>query len=84
MAGIYLYNVVQCPMEAIHGRQSLLHNVAAGGMIGYVGVSRVVLGIPFVDPSFVYKYPQLSAPGLAFLVYGGMAGLLAGLGGKSM
>lgn len=84
MAGLYVYNVMQCPMEAIHGRQSLLHNAAAAGLIGYVGVSRGALGIPFVDPSFTYRYPQVSAPMLAFMVYGGLAGALAGFGGKRL
>eukprot|EP00545_Synedropsis_sp_CCMP1620_P014454 CAMPEP_0119003568 /NCGR_PEP_ID=MMETSP1176-20130426/641_1 /TAXON_ID=265551 /ORGANISM="Synedropsis recta cf, Strain CCMP1620" /LENGTH=140 /DNA_ID=CAMNT_0006955181 /DNA_START=19 /DNA_END=441 /DNA_ORIENTATION=- len=84
MGGIYVYNVVQCPMEAIHGRQSLLHNVMAAGMLGYVGVSRGVLGVPFVDPTFTYRYPQVSAPMLAFMIYGGIAGALSAFGGKPL
>ena len=27
---VYAYALLQCPLEAIHGRQSLLHNVFAG------------------------------------------------------
>jgi hypothetical protein len=48
-------------MEIIHGRQSALHNVAAGGMIGYVGVSRGMIGVPFVNPYFLYgtRHPGL-------------------------
>jgi hypothetical protein len=52
--GIYAYNIIQCPMEVIHGRQSSLHNVAAGGILGYIGVSRGIIGIPFVNPYFLY------------------------------
>jgi hypothetical protein len=80
MAGIYVYNILQCPMEAIHGRQSLLHNFASGGILGYVGVSSGRLGIPFVDPTFAYRVgrPEL----VAFGVYGGMAAAFAALGGK--
>ena len=46
MGGIYVYNIVQCPMEAVltnNGKPSAWHNVAAGGMLGYIGVSRGVL-----------------------------------------
>jgi hypothetical protein len=58
---IYGYNVIQCPMEIIHGRQSSLHNVAAGGLIGYLGVTRGNMGVPFVSPYFLYgtRYPGL-------------------------
>jgi hypothetical protein len=84
MAGIYVYNIVQCPMEAVHGRQSLLHNVMAAGMLGYVGVSKGVLGVPFIDSSFAYRYPRVSPPMLAFAVYGGIAGALSAFGGKPL
>ena len=84
MAGIYVYNAVQCPMEAIHGRQSLMHNVLSAGMIGYLGVQTGRLGIPFVDPSFVYRNRAMSPPQLAFLVYGGLSGGLAAFGGKPL
>jgi hypothetical protein len=36
--GMYLYNIMQCPMEEIHGRPSSLHNFISAGMIGYAGV----------------------------------------------
>ncbi len=38
-----------------------MHNVAAGGILGYVGVSRGRLGVPFVSPYFLYgmRYPGL-------------------------
>eukprot|EP00471_Norrisiella_sphaerica_P000065 CAMPEP_0184481672 /NCGR_PEP_ID=MMETSP0113_2-20130426/3231_1 /TAXON_ID=91329 /ORGANISM="Norrisiella sphaerica, Strain BC52" /LENGTH=99 /DNA_ID=CAMNT_0026860931 /DNA_START=82 /DNA_END=377 /DNA_ORIENTATION=- len=41
---IYAYNAIQCPMEAIHGRKSILHNILGGGLLGYVGVSRGWVG----------------------------------------
>mmetsp|Transcript_33504 Transcript_33504/g.49062 ORF Transcript_33504/g.49062 Transcript_33504/m.49062 type:complete len:209 (+) Transcript_33504:123-749(+) len=50
MAGIYAYNAVQCPMEAIHGKQSSIHNLIAGGSLGYIGIRAGRLGVPFVDP----------------------------------
>jgi hypothetical protein len=84
IAVVYGYNILQCPMEAIHGRQSLLHNVLSAGTIGFLGVRSGSLGIPFVDPTFVYRYRGLSPAGLAFLVYGAMGGVLAGLGGKPL
>ena len=82
--GLYAYNAMQCPMEAIHGRQSLGHNMLAGGILGYVGVSAGRLGIPFLDPMFFYKYPALRPNIAAFFVYGSLAGTLAALGGKSL
>ena len=48
--GIYLYGALICPMEAVHGRQSSLHNFAAAGTLGYIGVATGQAGIPFVDP----------------------------------
>lgn len=60
-AFIYGYNIIQCPMEIIHGRQSSLHNVAAGGLLGYIGVTRGGMGVPFVSPYFLYgtRHPGL-------------------------
>jgi hypothetical protein len=81
MAGLYLYNIVQCPMEAFHGRQSLLHNFAAAGMLGYVGVANGRLGIPFVNPYALLGSP-LRPEIVAFGVYGGMAAAFAAIGGK--
>ena len=83
MGGLYTYHVVQCPMEAIHGRSSALHNVAAGAILGYTGVSMGHLAIPFVDSYFFYRYPNLPPPLVGGLVYGGIAFVLSGvLGGK--
>lgn len=77
IGGIYCYSILQCPMEAIHGRQSALHNALAGAMLGYVGVSRGFLGIPFVDNYFLYRYPQLSPAVTGAVVYGGVGLALA-------
>lgn len=82
--GLYAYNVIQCPMEAIHGRQSLAHNMLAGGILGYVGVSSGHLGVPFVSPMALYRYPWMPPSAAAFLVYGGLAGTFAALGGKRL
>ena len=79
---IYTYNAIQCPMEEIHGRKSALHNVLAGGMLGYLGVSSGNIGIPFVDPHFFYRHPYIRPPLAGFLVYGGLGGAFAMLGGK--
>lgn len=84
IGGLYVYNIIQCPMEAIQGRPSLMHNVIAGGTLGFVGVRNGMLGIPFVDSYFFFRYPQISPPLMAFAVYGGIAGVLASLGGKKI
>lgn len=82
VGAIYVYNLLQCPMEAMQGRPSAWHNILSGGFLGFLGVSRGVLGVPFVDPTFFYRYPQISPPLAGFAVYGAMGGLLATLGGK--
>lgn len=82
MTGLYTYNILQCPMEAIHGRQSLWHNVLSAGMLGYVGVQSGRLGVPRIALSH-YRLRNIPPPQMAFLFYGSMAGLLAFLGGKT-
>mmetsp|Transcript_8174 Transcript_8174/g.15841 ORF Transcript_8174/g.15841 Transcript_8174/m.15841 type:complete len:135 (-) Transcript_8174:233-637(-) len=81
--GIYIYNLIQCPMEAVSGgRPSAWHNIAAGGMLGYVGVARKWIGIPFFDSYFFYRYPSVAPEVAGAAVYAAMAGALAMLGGK--
>mmetsp|Transcript_5024 Transcript_5024/g.6499 ORF Transcript_5024/g.6499 Transcript_5024/m.6499 type:complete len:128 (-) Transcript_5024:421-804(-) len=82
MAFIYTYNAIQCPMEEIHGRSSALHNLLAGGMLGYMGVKNGNIGIPFVSHDFFYRFPFLRPQHVALAVYGSMGGALAMLGGK--
>mmetsp|Transcript_31137 Transcript_31137/g.29982 ORF Transcript_31137/g.29982 Transcript_31137/m.29982 type:complete len:130 (-) Transcript_31137:313-702(-) len=83
VGGIYVYSALQCPMEAMSGgRKSWMHNVLSGGTLGYLGVQSGRMGIPFVGSRFLYRYPQLSPPMVAFAVYGGMGGLFAAIGGK--
>jgi hypothetical protein len=81
IGGLYLYYILQCPMQAIHGRESALHNGAAGGILGYIGVNSGQLGIPFVSYNFFMRYPQLSPALTGAAVYGGMA-LAISAGGK--
>ena len=79
--GLWTYHAMICPMEAIHGRRSSLHNVASAGIMGYIGVSRGVMGVPFVNPYVLYgsRFP----PGfIGAAVYGLMGGALATMGGK--
>ncbi len=82
--GIYCYHALQCPMEAIHGRPSLWHNILSGGTIGFLGVASGRFGVPFVSVEMIrYRY-GISPPVAAFGIYGSLSGLLAGgLGGKS-
>ncbi|KAL3757233.1 hypothetical protein ACHAWU_002214 [Discostella pseudostelligera] len=81
-SGLWLYHASICPMEAIHGRRSALHNVVAGGVMGYVGVSTGRLGVPFVNPYYLYNFRNPAIIGGA--VYGALGGALAMLGGKSI
>eukprot|EP00913_Durusdinium_trenchii_P010072 g9451.t1 len=62
---------------------SLLHNVAAGGLIGAWGVQQGLLGVPFASPVFFLRYRQVTPTMAAFFVYGAGAGVLSSiLGGK--
>jgi hypothetical protein len=84
MAFIYTYNAMQCPMEEIHGRKSALHNALSGGIIGFIGVTNNRIGIPFIDPNTLYRYPFVSPGMAAFAVYGGLGLGLAMIGGKPL
>ena len=80
---VYVYNLLQCPMEAASGgRPSAWHNVASGAILGYIGVQKRVLGVPFLDSYFFYRNPQISPELAAAGIYGGIAGALAAFGGK--
>jgi hypothetical protein len=81
--GLYLYNIVQCPLEAMNGgRPSAWHNILAGGTLGYMGVRHRLLGIPLVDQYFFLRNPQLAPELVGAAVYAAMAGGFAVLGGK--
>jgi hypothetical protein len=84
VGGIYAYNVLQCPMEAISRRQSSLHNFAAGAILGYVGVSTHKLSVPFVDYTFFYRYPQIPPAAMGAFIYGSIGFGLALFGGKTI
>jgi hypothetical protein len=81
---LYVYNAAQCPMEAIHGRKSLWHNIIASGSLGYIGVSRGLTGIPFVNPYALSQYPYIRPSMIGFAVYGAMGGAFGSLGGKRL
>lgn len=85
IGGLYVYQALLCPMEAISGRQSSLHNAISGGVLGYIGVASRQLSIPFVSPYFFHQNPQIPPPLMGAAVYGGMAFVLASfLGGKPL
>jgi hypothetical protein len=57
-------------------------NVAAAGTLGYVGVSRGALGVPFVNPYHLYTFRNPAIIGGA--VYGAIGGAMALFEGKTM
>ena len=60
----------------------MFSNVASAGTLGYIGVSRFGLGIPFVNP---YLQMRMRHPALlGGVVYGCIGGALAALGGKQI
>ena len=77
---VYSYFVLQCPLEALHGRRSLLHNMFAGGTLGYVGAYR--LGMFGLESTFLINRIPLPVGGM--LVYGAMGGIMGAIGGKTL
>ena len=81
-AFVYSYVVLQCPMEALHGRQSLLHNALSGATLGYIGVSSRQLGLFNLEPTLLINRIPLPVGGA--LVYGSLAAALGAIGGKRL
>ena len=54
-------------------------NVAAGSILGYIGVSRGMVGVPFIQQIY-FRNPAL----IGGAVYGVLGGLLAVFGGKQI
>ena len=80
---LYAYSALQCPMEALTGRRSWVHNLIAGGTLGYVAFERGITGIPFnLESTFLMRRVPLSLA--AAIVYGGMGATLAIVQGKPL
>lgn len=82
IGGLYTYQALQCPMVAIHRRESAIHNTLSGAILGYIGVKSFGLGVPFVDGHFFYRNPQVSPAIAGAIVYGSIGAALAMLNGK--
>ena len=80
---IYAYGALQCPMEGLSQRQSLLHNGVALGALGGWGVQTGMFGIPFEHklPSAAAALPR---PYKACAVYGVIGTVLGALVGKPL
>ena len=80
---LYVYGALQCPMEALTGRQSWMHNALAGGILGYAAYEHGAIGIPFnLENTFRARRVPLAAG--AALVYGAMGAGLAMFAGKPL
>eukprot|EP00808_Paulinella_micropora_P029575 g2597.t1 len=78
---IYVYSTMVCHMEVMSRRRSLLHNVLAGGTIGFVGVTQGLLGIPFY---YQLSRFRLSPPVAGAVAYGGIGGVMGIISGKHL
>lgn len=75
---LFAYHAIQCPLEELHGRRSLLHNGIAGGVLGYAGIQSGHLGVPFghmLPPAMYRMRPAV----VGAIVYGGLASALGAL-----
>jgi hypothetical protein len=83
MGTIYLYYALKCPMEAVHGRSSSIHNGLSAFTMSYIALSRQWIGVPFVPPYYLMSIPFFTRTLLGSSMYGGMAFVLASIwGGK--
>ena len=82
IAFIYIYNALQCPLEAIWGRRSLWHNCIAGGTLGYLAVATGNAGVPLLDYTFFISYPMIRPAVAGAFMYGVMGGAFGAMGGK--
>ena len=74
---MYVYSLLTCSMEVFSGgRRSAWHNVASSVIFGYVGVQQRVVGIPFVSPAVLRRYPQLSPELVGAAFYGFLTGVI--------
>ena len=81
---LYAYSALQCPMEALHGRRSVLHNALSGGSLGALGVQSGLIGVPFLPPVYYLTHGRSFMTIAAFTVYGSIAAALASFGGKRL
>eukprot|EP00040_Diaphanoeca_grandis_P019640 m.103881 g.103881 ORF g.103881 m.103881 type:complete len:126 (-) comp27523_c0_seq2:176-553(-) len=74
---LFAYHAAICPLEALSGRRSALHNGIVAGALGFVGVKERIIGVPFdhVLPRPMYKFRP---PMQGAIVYGSI-GLFLGL-----
>mmetsp|Transcript_1957 Transcript_1957/g.2769 ORF Transcript_1957/g.2769 Transcript_1957/m.2769 type:complete len:139 (-) Transcript_1957:71-487(-) len=79
------YNSLKCGLEGLHGRRIALHDGIAGAVVGYIGVERRMIGIPFAE-NLVYFFHRGVRPSVVGAgVYGLMGIVLGGaLAGKPL
>ncbi len=80
---VYVYYIIQCPMEAIQNKESFVHNGIAAFSISYIGLAQQQLGVPFVPSYSLYHVPFLARNLLGASIYSGIAmGIAAVYGHK--
>lgn len=79
---LFTYSGLQCPMEQLHRRKSLLHNFAAGSILGYIGVSGGFVGIPFMQNVTLPKVLRSRQAFLGAGIYGTLAMAFGAFSGK--
>ena len=80
---VYVYYIIQCPMEAIHNKESFVHNGIAAFSISFIGLAQQKLGVPFVPIYSLYHVPFLARNILGASIYSGIAmGIAAVYGHK--
>ena len=79
---VYVYYIIQCPMEAIHNKESFVHNGIAAFSISFIGLAQQKLGVPFVPTYSLYHVPFLARNLLGASIYSGIAMGIAAVYGR--
>ena len=79
---IYVYYVIQCPMEGVQNKESYIHNGIAAFTLSYIGLAQQRIGVPFISPYSIYQFPLLARNLLGASIYSCMAMTFAAVYGR--
>jgi hypothetical protein len=70
---VYVYYAIQCPMEAIHNKESYIHNGISAFTLSYIGLAQQRIGVPLISAYTIYQLPLLARNILGASIYSCMA-----------
>jgi hypothetical protein len=79
---VYVYYIIQCPMEGIQNKESYIHNGIAAFTLSYIGLAQQRIGIPIISPYIIYELPLLARNIMGASIYSCLAMTLAAFYGQ--